>query len=392
MRVLLINDYGGPFAGAELVTLGMREGLRARGHESRLLASRAPLLPGGSLAEYGCAGTTSRLQPLLEAYNPSAARAVRRALEEFRPDVVHVSMFLWQLSPAILRHLWGVPAVYHVMTYKPVCPLGTKRLPDGRPCGSAPGRVCLTGGCLSAPSWVARGVQQALWRRWHGAFDRIVPVSASVAARLREGGFAVDRTIPPGVPVREPRPPLTGPPTIAFAGRLAREKGAHVLLRALPSVLARVPDARLVVAGDGPERARLRRLAGELGIESRTRFLGHVPADRLGQALGSAWVQAVPSLWDEPFGLVTPEAMMRGTAVVASRAGGPAESVVDGDTGLLVPEDDPEALAEALARLLASRETSEAMGAAGRQRALEQFRESACVDAFLVLYRELLAA
>jgi glycosyltransferase involved in cell wall biosynthesis len=375
-----------------MVTLGMREALRARGHASRLLASRAQLLPGASLAEYGCAGTTSRLQPLLEAYNPSAARAVRRAIEEFRPHVVHVSMFLWQLSPAILRHLRGLPAVYHVMTYKPVCPLGTKRLPDGRPCGSAPGRVCLTGGCLTAPSWVARGVQQALWHRWRGAFDRIVPISESVAARLREGGVAVDRTIPPGVPVREPRPPLAGPPTIAFAGRLAREKGVDILLRALPSVLARVPDARLIVAGDGPERGRLGRLAGELGIESRTRFLGHVPADPLGRALGSAWVQAVPSLWDEPFGLVAPEAMMRGTAVVASRSGGPGESVVDGETGLLVPEGDPDALASALARVLASRETAEVMGAAGRRRALVEFRESACVDAFLALYRELLAA
>jgi glycosyltransferase involved in cell wall biosynthesis len=370
----------------------MREALRARGHESRLLASGARLLPCDNVAEYRCAGTTSRLQPLLEAYNPSAARAVRRALAEFRPDVVHVSMFLWQLSPAILPHLRAVPAVYHVMTYKPVCPLGTKILPDGRACRSAPGAVCLTGGCLQAPSWVARSVQHALWRRWRGAFDRIVPVSEAVAARLREAGLAVDRTITPGVAVREPRPPLAGPPTIGFAARLTPEKGADVLLRAMPAVLARVPDTRLIVAGDGPELERLRELAAALGIERRTRFLGHVAHDRLDDAFTSAWVQAVPSLWDEPFGLVAPEAMMRGTAVVASRAGGPAESVVHGETGLLVPGGNPEALADALAHILSSRDTAEAMGAAGRRRALRHYQESACVDAFLEIYEELLAA
>ena len=392
MRVLLINDYGGRFAGAEVITLGLRDALRARGHESRLLASKARLLPGENLAEYRCRGSTSRLQPLFEAYNPSAARAVRRALADFRPDVVHVSMFLWQLSPAILPPLFSVPAVYHVMTYKPVCPIGTKTLPDGRACEVAPGRVCLTGGCLTWPSWVARGVQQALWRRWQEAFDRIVPASESVRARLRERGIPAERPIAPGVATRAQRPPLSDPPTVAFAGRLAREKGAESLLRAMPSVLARVPEARLIVAGDGPDARRLHGLTEELGISVQTRFLGHVPPSEIDAELASVWVQAVPSLWDEPFGLVAPEAMMRGTAVVASRAGGVADSVVHEETGLLVPRNDPEALADALVRVLSSRESAEAMGTAGRRRALRDFHEARYVEAFLRIYRELLAA
>jgi glycosyltransferase involved in cell wall biosynthesis len=392
VRVLLINDYGGPFAGAEVLTLALLEGLRTRGHEARLLASTAPLLPGENLAEYRCRGTISRLQPLFEAYNPSASRALRRALEEFRPDVVHVSMFLWQLSPSILPHLLSTPAVYHVMTYKPVCPLGTKTLPDGRACRVAPGLVCLTGGCLTVPSWLARSVQQALWRRWRGAFDRIVPISESVAARLREGGLAVDRPIAPGVASRQPRPPLSGPPTVGFAGRLAPEKGADVLLRAMRCVIGRVPDARLVVAGEGPESRSLRMLAADLGIGDRTRFLGHLAPPDLDAAFAAAWVQALPSVWDEPFGLVALEAMMRGTAVVASAAGGLAESVVHGETGLLVPGNDPDALAAALVRILSSRETAEAMGAAGRRRALSEFQESNYIEAFVQIYRELLAA
>jgi glycosyltransferase involved in cell wall biosynthesis len=392
VRVLLINDYGGPYAGAEIATLALRAGLRARGHEARMLASTAQLLPGANLAEYRCVGTTSRLQPLLEAYNPFAARALRRALDEFDPHVVHVSMFLWQLSPAILPHLLGRPAVYHVMTYKPICPMGNKMLPDGRPCRVPPGRVCLTNGCLTVPSWLARSAQQALWRRWRGAFDRIVPVSEGLGTRLREHGLDIEPAIGPGVPIREARPALSEPPTIAFAGRLAPEKGADVLIRALPAVLARVPDARLLLAGEGPESERLRRLAAEFGIEGRTSFLGHVERGEIDAALAPAWVQAVPSLWEEPFGLVALEAMMRGTAVVASAAGGLADSVVHGETGLLVRSGDPAALADALVRLLSSRETAEAMGAAGRRRALRDFQEAAVVDAFMRIYEELLAA
>ena len=146
------------------------------------------------------------------------------------------------------------------------------------------------------------------------------------------------------------------------------------------------------VSGDGPDSTRLRGLAARLGIEGRTRFVGHLSARELDDALCPAWVQVVPSLWHEPFGLVAPEAMMRGTAVVATAAGGLRDSVVDGKTGLLVPIGDTDALGAALARVLSSKETAEAMGAAGRRRAIDEFQESAVVDAFLAIYADMLAA
>ena len=83
---------------------------------------------------------------------------------------------------------------------------------------------------------------------------------------------------------------------------------------------------------------------------------------------------------------------MRGTAVVATAAGALTESVLDGETGLLVPIGDTDALGAAIVRILSSRETAEAMGAAGRRRAVERFRESVFVDAFLEIYAEMLAA
>ncbi len=80
------------------------------------------------------------------------------------------------------------------------------------------GRICLSGGCQAWPSWLARGAQQVLWRRWRGAFDRIVPVSESVGVALREAGIAALPPVSPGVAVREPREPLSDPPIVAFAG------------------------------------------------------------------------------------------------------------------------------------------------------------------------------
>ncbi|HEU4721415.1 MAG TPA: glycosyltransferase family 4 protein, partial [Gemmatimonadaceae bacterium] len=102
MRILLVNDYATPTAGAERITLDLRDGFRARGHEVRVFASRAQLIAGVSFADTTCWGTTTRVQTLTSTVNLSAARALRRELRDFAPDVVQVQMFLWQLSPSIL--------------------------------------------------------------------------------------------------------------------------------------------------------------------------------------------------------------------------------------------------------------------------------------------------
>ena len=86
-----------------------------------------------------------------------------------------------------------------------------------------------------------------------------------------------------------------------------------------------------------------------------------------------AWVQIVPSQWEEPFGVVATEAMMRGTAVIASNQGGCAECVVDGRTGLLFAAGDSEALADAILRLIGNKALCETLGAAGRERALREY-------------------
>ena len=392
MRVLLLNDYGSPTGGAEFQILALREGLRRRGHDARLLTSSVRYAGSEVVADYQCFGTTSRLQPLTMAANPSAAWRLRRVLREFRPDVVHVGMFLWQLSPLILPLLDGIPNVHHVQMYNLICPLGTKLLPDGTSCRVPAGAVCLRNRCFSFQAWTAVMLQRRLWRRWGGALTMIVAVSEAVKRRLQGEGIAAAEVIENGVPIAPPRSaPLSANPVVAFAGRLVREKGADLLLEAFAKVVTQIPTAKLVIAGEGRERARLHALAAELGITSAVEMLGHVSREELERRLSAAWVQAVPGRWEEPFGMVTAEAMMRGTAVVASAPGGTAEMVRDGVTGILVPPGDTAALAAALESLLRDRGSAERMGAAGRKIAVERFSESTSVERFVTLYEKLLA-
>ncbi len=408
MRILLLNDYGVVVGGAEHATLALRNGLRARGHDVRVFASTAytggpfpdrhiPLrrqgltagveFSTGRFADFYCYGNAERLQPLVMAANGSAYLRLRRVLEQFKPDIVHCEMLAWQLSPLVLPLLGSYPVVHHIQMYNPICPLGSKILKSGAMCTEPSGIACLRNSCFSPHAWAAVMLQRALWKRWSGVVDRMVAVSHCVKRRLDAEGARVDDMIWNGVPER-PQGTMGEIPTISFAGRLVPEKGADLLIEAFSEVRAQVPNAMLLIAGDGPQRNELVRLAERFG--EAVRFFGFLPREEMEKQIGSAWVHAVPGRWEEPFGLVTAEAMMRGAAVVATAIGGAVELIEDGVTGFLVEPNCPKALANALIGLLRDRGRAETIGRAARAQARRSYTEATMVDRFLRLYEELL--
>jgi len=212
---------------------------------------------------------------------------------------------------------------------------------------------------------------------------RVVCVSertleAGLAARVCTAARSV--VIPNGVDTDVPRASLDGePPRVLSVGRLKEPKDFATLLAALGRVS--VPF-RAAIVGDGPDRASLDPPAG-------VELLGE--RDDVAQQLAASDVFALASR-SEGMPLSVLEAMAAGLPVVASAVGGVPELVVDGETALLVPPSDADALARALERLLADGELRRRLGAAGRQRVLERFGLAAFRDAHLQLYRDELAA
>jgi glycosyltransferase involved in cell wall biosynthesis len=389
VKILLVNDYGRAQGGAEVVLLMLRNRLRQLGHDARLFASNVGDIDLPNHADYTCRGTVSSFRTLLQSFNPWAPIALKRVLAEFRPDVVHVKMFLTQLSPSILPLLRDIPSLYHVVWYRPICPLGSKLLPDNTLCYSPPGLVCHRTGCLPWRDWVPLMFQLKLWRKWRGVFDLIVANSDSTQRRLLAEGIDAAEIIPNPVQISEPRSALPAIPTITFAGRLVREKGVDVLLRAFALVQTKLPETKLVVCGEGPEFPKILALIDELQLNSGVSMRGFVPPAQLRDLFRASSVVVVPSIWEEPFGQVTIEAMMSGVAVVASNAGGLAEVVLDGETGFLVPPGDISALANALLRILTDRPLAERLGRASRERAIMEYSEEKITDQFLDVYQRL---
>lgn len=165
---------------------------------------------------------------------------------------------------------------------------------------------------------------------------------------------------------------------ILAIGRMVYKKGFDILLHALPAVIAACPDIHLILAGDGSIRPELEHLAASLGIQDRVTFTGRIPWDQVPTLLASADIFALPSIRDPGGNLdglptVLPEAMASATAVIASDIGGVSLVISPGETGLLVPPGDIEALSNALITLISSEAERKRLGAAARQAVIERF-------------------
>jgi glycosyltransferase involved in cell wall biosynthesis len=304
------------------------------------------------------------------ARDAAAVLRLRRLLARYVPDVVHA----------------------HGLRAGAVTALALARTPRRE----RPAMVVTTHN--AAPSGAtARAAYLALERLTARRADAVLCVSADLAARMRRAGardvaLAVVSAPPAAAPsaeaVGQARAAMgaAGRPVVLAVGRLTPQKGFDLLLEAMTILGDREPAPLLVIAGDGPQAARLAARSAALG--SDVRFLGlraDIPA-----LLAAADVVAVPSRWEgQP--LIVQEALRAGRPLVASRVGG-IPSLTGEDAALLVPPGDPGRLASAVRSLLDDRALASALGAAAVARAWALPSEPDAVDAAVTVYRRLVPA
>jgi glycosyltransferase involved in cell wall biosynthesis len=358
-RVLLIANTLPPrdVSGVGEQVLQLAAGLRELGDEVEVLG-RGPR---------GAAGPKV-LFPL--TILPAAWRALRR----FRPDVVQVHESDGALAALLVRaarnlieprpYLAALLQVSYVEELRAVRPLMAGGRVLGRP-----------GGVETRFRWLKAPFQILLGLITVRAADLVLAPSEATAAELRRdyrvGEVGVIPNVTGGLKIA-PAGEVEGPPGyLLFVGRLRIRKGVEVLLEALRELRREIPGAALRIAGDGEHRTALERAAAALG--PAVAFLGNRDASQVRTLLRGAAALVVPSIY-EGMPLVVLEAMEAGVPVVASAVSGIPEVVVDGETGWLVPPEEPEALARALREVLTDPEEARRRGEAGRRRVAERYR------------------
>ena len=344
--------------------------------------------------------TTKGVWPALKlpwkaAYNAEILTKLTQYQTVGRFDTWQIHNIFPVMSPVVYHKAleWGVPVIHYLHNYRLSCVNGFF-LNHGKPCQR----------CLSGNFWPA--FETACWHDshlqsgWMGLITghiRTLPLFEKVFQWIAISEAQKREHVRMGIPAerirvihhfleagKAPLPPSPSP-TAIFVGRLSLEKGVAQLLEAWR--LMGSGERKLLIVGDGPERANLeRQAAGLKGVH----FLGFVNKEQQEIYWRQALFSVVPSIWMEPFGMTVLEAWSKGRPVVAHRIGALPELIRHDIDGLLADPGNVHDLAEQMEKLLSRPKEAEAMGLAGRKRLETDFSPDRWLSQIAEVYRQLI--
>jgi glycosyltransferase involved in cell wall biosynthesis len=347
---------GGRVAGGQVVALRLARAARARGHRCAFVSPDE-----GPFTELVRAdGFDVRLVDVTRTFRLDGLVRLTRLLRREHADVLHTHT---QLAPNILGRIAGRLAGARVISHLHI-------------------------ENYFRPQPVARLVHRTLDNLTARLAHRVVAVSEDTRRALVAQGYPARlvEVVHNGIEIPEPGDGGVDEDVVVEVARLAEVKGQRTLIRALEHV----PQARVVLVGEDLERGgayrdELADEAEQLGVADRVVFAGY--REDATELMSRAAIVALPST-TEGLPVVLLEAMARARPVMATPVGGVPELVADGETGLIVPPDDPKALADALLRLLGDRGFAQRLGDAGRERVRSAFSADAQESRILELYEE----
>lgn len=377
MRVLLVNKFHYRKGGSETYYFALADALRSLGHEVFFFAMEDPKNEPCAQSKYfvspkdynGPSSVGEKIGAVTSFFYSKEAKEKFEALcEDVRPDVVHMNLVHRQITLSILDAPYlkehRVPVVWTAHDYIAVCPNYTMLDGAGNVCDACLGghsmncfkRKCAKGSTAKS----ALAMLEAKYldaTRAYEKIDRIICPSQFLGSKMVEGGFPESQLVwMPNFLTDEVVSEMDNTPAgeaeqpyFVYFGRLAREKGVEVLLRAFTQAAPSLPaDWRLKVVGDGPMREELEKLSEELSSADRVDFVGYKTGAELRALVKGARFSVVPSTWHEnmPFSVV--ESLLAGTPVIGSRMGGIPELVTDGQTGFTFTSGDVNELADLL--------------------------------------------
>jgi len=321
---------------------------------------------------------------------------ISKLIRKMHPDILHANSIGWMTAGAIVKRFLGVPLIVTFQGAEGrICPMGI--------CLDFSGEVCYAYSFLKCRAHIGSlfrslnvdlqiKVQGYAWKH----VDAVIVVSNFIKQIVISSFRNVKNffVIPNGVDVNRFKPldrfkarQALGIPVdkrvILFVGRLVKEKGLTILLKAMPLVLKKFPNTICVVCGSGRDESYFKSQCHDLGIETRVIFKGYV-ADIV-YAYSSADCVVVPSIWPEPFGLVALEAMACARPVVASDVGGIPE-IVNEKTGILVRPNDEQSVANAIINIISNRDMQDMLGTMGRTHAVSFYDWNIIAEKILAVY------
>lgn len=361
MRILLVNKFHYLRGGSEKYYFELAQLLKSKGHTVGFFSMKHEENITTGDAEYFVEeidlNTGSKLKALDVIYSQENKRLMAKALEEFKPDIVHINNFQRQLSASIIDAIKekNIPIVMTAHDLNPICPASIM-LYNGEVCDDCITKgyaQCIKKKCVKGSTLKSTlGVMEKKYYDIHKVFrkiDCIISPSEFIKNQLVNGKLKYSEIVTLHNFVNESvRNEYVLGDYAFYLGRLSKEKGILNLIEAIGDI----PNAKLLIAGDGPERERIEAYISEHKLDGRITLLGYQNQDSIHKYITNSRFVVIPSICNENCPYSVLEAMEIGKPIVASRIGGIPELIADGENGYLYKADDINELKEKLMLML----------------------------------------
>ena len=407
MKILLVNKFHYLKGGSEKYYFELGELLKEQGHEVAYFSMQDEKNIKTDCKEYFVEkfdlNNSSKWKALNVIYNYRNYKKMKEAMEEFKPDIVHLNNFQRQLSSSIIKAISrkNVPIVFTAHDLQAICPAITMMDNEYNPC-----ELCLKGKYINCIKKKCNknstiksmlGALEAYYYRLNKIYlrkiDAIITPTEFYKKKLLEDGISKrkiykvhnflnfekyqDNTYSNVKNEKE---------FILYAGRLSKEKGIFNLLEAIKNI----KNINLYIAGDGPEKINIESYIEKEDLESKVRLLGKLDFDKLKEYIYKSKFVVVPSTWYENGSYIGMEAGAIGRCVIGSNIGGIPEIVVDNKTGLLFEFNSIKDLEKKIKLLLENNELRKKMEVSAKSYIKNEFSSLEHYNKILKIYNKII--
>lgn len=350
MRILLVNDNGFEVGGAETYLVNLKNELIKRGHTVKVMVSE-PKDKSKSFGDYFFKGVNqqSKVRVLPYIFNLNSYLSIRKIINEFKPDIVHLNFIFYHTSPSVIISLKNIPTIMTTHAHEAIAPVG---IPYTEKCNHP-----FVGYCVKCTGfkYIPEKIKRLYFKIFVNNINTFISPSKYYAKLYTKAGYKPVRHLYNGINLTTKYSSInTATQNLLFVGRLAPEKGAKHCILAMPIILKKFPKAKLVIVGDGPEYEELKNLINTLSLQTCVRLVGKVDNRQTKKYYNNATIVLVTPTYPDNLPTVCIESMIAGKPIVGSKIGGIPELVDDKKTGFLVKSGDHKQIAEKVIKLFSN--------------------------------------
>ena len=402
MKILLVNKFHYLKGGSEKYYFDLAKLLKEHGHEVAFFSMQDEKNIKTDCKEYFVENSDMNSKNIFKAldviYSKKNKKAMEKALDDFKPDIVHLNNFQRQLSASIIKPIKkrNIPIVFTAHDLQAICPAivmldNEKNICDK--CINGKYMNCIKGKCIKNSSLksLLGAIEGKYYRNkkiYPKQIDKIITPSEFYKEKLEEDGIKSEKieALHNFIDIDDYNVKIEDEGYALYYGRIIKEKGVLNLIKAFKNI----KNYQLYIAGDGPDIEKVKKYIKDNKLEDKIKLLGFLNSDEVKEYVRKARFIVVPSVWYENCPYSVLETLVMGKPIIGSNLGGIPELVKDNENGLIYKYNDIKELEDKMQELFDNKEKAMQLGKKAKENAIKDFSKESYYNKIMRVYKEVL--